>query len=176
MQRGNLVVELLAALVEAARAVGENLGQGHIIDHAVAGDVGGDFEQGQRAAHVAVCSLGDRAQRGLGDLQFQCTESALLIVQRTLERSDDRLDRHRIHHMHAATREQRGIQLERGILRRRPDEQDDAFLDMRQKRILLRLVEAMHLVDEQHAALALGEIDFGFGKRGAHVGQARQHR
>ena len=175
MQRGNLVVELLAALVEAARAVGQHLGQRHIVDHAVAGHIGGDFEQGQGAAHITIGGLGDHAERGLGNSQLQCTESALGIAQRALERSDDRLDRHRIHHMHAATREQRRIQLERWILRRRSDEQNDAFLDMRQKRILLRLVETMHLVDEQHAALALGKTDLSVGERSADIGQARQH-
>jgi hypothetical protein len=59
-----------------------------------------------------------------------------------------------------------------GFSGRRANEQDHALFDMRQERILLRLVEAMHLVDEQHAADALREIDFGFGERLAHVGQS----
>ena len=59
--------------------------------------------------------------------------------------------RHRVHHVHAAARQQRRIELERRIFGRRANEHDDAFLDVRQERILLHLVEAVHLVDEEHA-------------------------
>jgi hypothetical protein len=45
--------------------------------------------------------------------------------------------------MHAAARKQCGIQLERRVLGGGADEDDDAALDMRQERILLRLVEAV---------------------------------
>ena len=54
-------------------------------------------------------------------------------------------------------REQRRVHLERRVLRRRADQDDRAGLDVRQERVLLRLVEAVDLVDEEHrppAALA----------------------
>ena len=97
------------------------------------------------------------------------------IGERALQRRDDRVRRHRIHHVHAAARQQRRVELERRVLGRRADEHDDALLDVRQERILLHLVEAVHLVDEQHRADALREIGRRLGERLAHVGQAGQH-
>ena len=45
-------------------------------------------------------------------------------------------------------RQQRRVHFERRVLGRRADEDDVARLDVRQKRVLLRFVEAMDLVDE----------------------------
>ena len=49
-------------------------------------------------------------------------------------------------------REQRRIDLEVGVLGRRADQRDEALLDGGQQRILLRLVEAVDLVEEQDRA------------------------
>ena len=46
------------------------------------------------------------------------------------------------------------IDLERRILGGRADEGQRAVLDIRQKGVLLRLVEAMHLIEKQHASAA----------------------
>src|SRR5690606_42156775 len=46
-------------------------------------------------------------------------------------------------------REQGRVDLEAGVLRRRPDEGEEPGLDVRQQGILLGLVEAMDLVHEQ---------------------------
>ena len=51
---------------------------------------------------------------------------------------------------HPRARKKRGIQLKRGIFGRRADQRDRAVLDMRKKRVLLRLVESMNLVDEKN--------------------------
>ena len=93
-----------------------------------------------------------------------------------MQRRDDRFRRHRVHHVHAAARQQRGIELERRILGRRADEHDHAFFDVRQERILLHLVEAVHFVDEQNGADALRKIRRRLAERFAHVGQSGQHR
>ncbi len=53
-------------------------------------------------------------------------------------------------------REQRADDLERRVLGRGADQRDGAVLDERQDRVLLGLVEAMDLVDEQHGAPASG--------------------
>ena len=53
---------------------------------------------------------------------------------------------------------------------------DHALFDMGQERILLHLVEAVYLVDEQHGANALRKAQLRLGERGAHFGQAGQHR
>ena len=55
-------------------------------------------------------------------------------------------------HEHLRAREQRGVDLERRILGRGADQHDVAGLDARQKRVLLRLVEAVDLVDEDDRA------------------------
>jgi hypothetical protein len=56
---------------------------------------------------------------------------------------------------HAGARQQSRVELKRRILRCRADQRDRAVLHHRQKRILLRAVEAMDLVDEQERALPL---------------------
>ena len=128
----------------------------------------------RRTSPSAACAI--RSSESVLDAQPLPAQAALVVVQRALQRLDDVLAPDRVHHVHAATREQGRIELERGILGGRADEQDHAFLDVRQEGILLRLVEAVHLVHEQHRAHALGEIPLGLGQRLAHVGQARQHR
>ena len=57
--------------------------------------------------------------------------------------------RQRLQHVDRRARQQRAVHLERRILGRRADERDEPLLDVRQERVLLRLVEAMDLVDEQ---------------------------
>ncbi len=57
-----------------------------------------------------------------------------------------------LQHVHTRARQQRAVDLERRILGGRADEDQRAVLDERQERVLLRLVEAMHLVEEQHGA------------------------
>ena len=48
----------------------------------------------------------------------------------------------------ARSRQERRIDLERRVLRRGPEQRDIAVLDVRQHDVLLRLVEAVDLVDE----------------------------
>ena len=67
-----------------------------------------------------------------------------------------------LQHVHARARQQRADDLERRILGGRADERQRAVLDVRQEGVLLRLVEAMHLVEEQHGRLAaLARATFG---------------
>src|SRR5918994_2715344 len=54
-----------------------------------------------------------------------------------------------------AAREQRGVDLKVRVLGRGPDESDQAALDRGQQRILLRLVEAVDLVEEEDRAPSL---------------------
>ena len=56
--------------------------------------------------------------------------------------------------------------LEVGVLGRRADERDRAVLDVRQQRVLLGLVEAMDLVEEEDRARAVqGEPVLRLGDR-----------
>jgi hypothetical protein len=52
--------------------------------------------------------------------------------------------------MHRGARQQRRVDLERRVLGGGPDEGEQARFHMRQEGVLLRLVEAVHLVHEQH--------------------------
>ncbi len=65
----------------------------------------------------------------------------------------DRLDllgRERREHKHLGPRQQRGVHLERRVLRRRADEDDIAGFDAWEERVLLGFVEAVNLIDEQN--------------------------
>src|SRR5690606_1977839 len=117
---------------------------------------GGDLQQGQGAAHVAVGGGGDLAQAFLGHAQPLPAQATLAVVQGAAQGQQDVLRRDRLQHVHAAAREQRRVQLEAGILGGGADEQDAAAFDVRQEGVLLRLVEAVHLVHEQDGAPALG--------------------
>ena len=66
-----------------------------------------------------------------------------------LEDRDDVVGAERLEDVDLRAREQRGVDLERRVLGGRADEHDRAALDVRQERVLLRLVEAVDLVDEQ---------------------------
>src|ERR1035437_7609658 len=55
----------------------------------------------------------------------------------------------------AQTGQQSGVDLEVRVLGRGADERDRAVLDVRQKGVLLGLVEAMDLVDEENRLLAV---------------------
>ncbi len=154
----------------------EYLGQGDLVDLAVVGEFGGDLQQGQRAADVAIGGRGDQVQRRIVDLELQLAKATPGVVQCTAQRAGDVVDPDRIEHMHAAARQQRGVQLERRVFRGRADEDDDALLDMRQEGVLLGLVETVHLVDEEYGAPALREVAFGFGQGLAYIGQPGHHR
>ena len=62
-------------------------------------------------------------------------------------------------HIGAGAGQQRVIQFEGGILRGGPDKHHRAILHMGQKGILLRFIEAVHLVDEQHRGTVLLLLD-----------------
>ena len=67
---------------------------------------------------------------------------------------------------HAQARQERRVDLEVRVLGRRADQRDGAVLDVRQERVLLALVEAVDLVDEQDRAAALErEPVLGLGDR-----------
>ncbi|KAG0941624.1 hypothetical protein G6F31_014988 [Rhizopus arrhizus] len=133
VQCRDLVVELLAALVEAPGAICQHLDKGLRGDAATlaARQLGGDFQQGQRASHVTVSGGGDFQQQLGGDLDTLVAQAALTVTQRTLQRFDDVGGRDALQHMHAAARQQRRVQFERRILGGGANEQDGAPLDVR---------------------------------------------
>ena len=79
-------------------------------------------------------------------------------------------------HKDARAREQRGVDFERRIFGRRADQRDRAVLDIGQHRVLLRLVEAVDLVDEEHGALAERRARLRFGDDAPQIGDAGADR
>ena len=88
----------------------------------------------------------------------RCTraEAARLGRERAAQERDEVVVAERVEAEDLAAREQRRVHGERRVLGGRADEDDRPPLDVGKKRVLLRLVEAMNLVDEQDRALARG--------------------
>ena len=82
-------------------------------------------------------------------------QAALGVGHRPPQDDLDLLRRERVQAVDAAAREQRRDDLEGRVLGGGADEGDHAVLDVGQDRVLLRLVEAMDLVDEEDGALAV---------------------
>src|SRR3546814_4956479 len=98
----DLVVELLAALVEAAGAVGQHLFEDRVGDRAaalpfnlLASKLGGDLQQGQPAAHITVGGRCDQPQLLVADGQAAIAEPAFGVFQRAAQRGEDVVGGHR---------------------------------------------------------------------------------
>nr|HMQ21250.1 hypothetical protein [Planctomycetota bacterium] len=89
----------------------------------------------------------DLAERDLAKAQAPSTEAALFIGERALQQHEDLVVGQKPQAMHDETRLQRRHEREARILRRRADQGHVPPLDAGQERVLLRLVEAMDLVD-----------------------------
>ena len=87
----------------------------------------------------------------------------LLVSQRPLEQQDDLFFGQRLENVNPAAGEQRRYDLEGGIFRGRADQADVALLHVRQESILLRLIEAVNLVDENDGARAVLPRPLGVG-------------
>ena len=148
MQRRNLVVEGVTALVETAQALRQRVvKEGRVDMHTLRGQRRGArlFEQVDQAARIAV-SLRDQAQFGiLGESQIRQRLAAS-----ALEKLRHLVIRQRLEHVHRGAREQGGIDFEGRIFGRRTDKGQQPTFNVRQKGILLRLVEAMDFVDEEN--------------------------
>ena len=75
-------------------------------------------------------------------------------VRARLKEGDDLRFGERLQGVDAAAGEQRGVEFEGGVLGGGADQADGAALDVGQEGVLLRLVEAMDLVDEEDGARA----------------------
>ena len=100
---------------------------------------------------MAICSSSSS-----GASISRIAEPALAVGERAAEQRDDLLHRERAQRVDLGAREQRGDDLERRVLGGGADQDDVAALDVRQERVLLGLVEAVDLVDEQQRAAAHG--------------------
>ena len=107
-------------------------------------------ERGARVPAGHAHEVPDRLVRHLGAGGAQ---AALPVGERVAQDAGDVRVLERPELEDAAAREQRGVDVEEGVLGRRADQDHRAVLDVRQQRVLLRAVEAVDLVDEEDRAL-----------------------
>ena len=181
VEGGDQVVVLFARLVVEQRPPLDRLPQECLVDP---GDAvhrwrrgRGELEQVQGDAPVPV-RVPRHALDGLvGDADGQSAEPARLIGERPPEDGDRVVLGERLEDEDLRPREQRRVDLERRVLGGGADEDDVARLDPREERVLLGLVEAVDLVDEQNrAAPARAPGPLGLGHHLADLLDAREHR
>ena len=130
------------------------------------------LERVQRGARVAFAARGEELDR-------------LAVDHRVIRHGPPQHRRHLLvaqglQCIHARAREQRAVDLERGVLGGRADQRDQTVLDRRQQRVLLGLVEAVDLVEEEHGLgpahpTACGAAMSRPLQHRAHLGAARLH-
>ena len=185
--RDQVVVEVAALVVEDRAALERVLGHAQRHRSALAHGVAGQLERGQRGAGVAGRAGGEELERVV--VHLRGAGDAAVVAQRAPQQRQHVLVVERAQLVHAAARQQRRVDLEVGVLGRRADEHHEPLLDRGQQRVLLGLVEAMDLVEEEDRALAarvaavLGALDHlahlgapRVDSRGLLEGGARVHR
>ena len=136
------------------------------------------LEDVERLPRVAAGEVDEVVERLVGERDAagrpeRAGQPALLVVERPPDDGRDVVVGQRLEAPDPHPRQERGVDLEVGVLGRRADERDRAVLDVRQERVLLGLVEAVDLVDEQDRPAAVeGEPVLRLGDRRADLGDA----
>ena len=128
--------------------------------HRVAGDCHGDptplphvirrsFENRESPARIAIGFAGDDLAGIVIHFEIQAAKTSLFVEQRAIYDRPEVSLGERIENEHAHAREERVVQLERWILSRGADEGYRSRFDVREKRVLLCLVEAVDFVHEE---------------------------
>ncbi len=146
--RDRVVVTIGLAVVEERAPLERVLGVG---ERDPAAGLTGQLERVQRRARVAAGARGKELER-LGVDRSR----ARAVLHRTVEQHPDLVRRERVELIHASPRDQRRVDLEIRVLGRRADQSHEAVLDRRQQRVLLGLVEAVDLVEEEDRGAAGG--------------------
>ena len=175
VQRRDLVVERLTPLVEAAQAASDRRFDECQVDRPPLRLIRGDgelFDQIDEPPSVAV-GIADNGvagrllERGVRHRRGKRPIEQLLQV----------FGLQRFEHVYLGAREQGAVDLERRIFGCRADEGQQSAFDEGQERVLLRLVEAVHLVDEQdRMAPRLRQRRLGARDGIANVLDAGKHR
>ena len=175
MQGADLIVEGIAALVEAAPGIGKGLGQPLGVDALAPGGTGrlyGDLDTVDQAAGITIGPAQQFAPRLVVEGHRRCLERG----QAALEHLLQFLFIEWLQHVNPRPRQQGRIHLEGRVLGGGTDKVEQAAFHIRQEGILLGLVEAVHLIDEQEAGLAQQSRRFGSGHRLADLLDATEHR
>ena len=143
---------LLAGLVVEGRPALEGVLDVLERDLIALAEVGGQLQEVQGAARVPVAGPRDELGRLRPQRELQLAQAPLPVRQRPLQQRFDLLGPEGLEHEDLGAGEQRADDLERRVLRRGPDEDHGALLDVGQEHGLLGLVEAVELVDEDEVA------------------------
>ena len=139
------------------------------------------FEHVQRLSGVAGGEADEMVERLRLDAHAALgperpAEPAFGVLDGPLHQQPDLVVGQRFEAPHPQPGQERRVDLEIGVLGGRADERDRAVLDLGQERVLLGLVEAMDLVDEEDAAGAAGRQALaGFGDDGPDLDHAAHH-
>jgi hypothetical protein len=112
----------------------------------------GHFKRVVGVAAVAARVAGNQFQRIVIRGQSECAKAPLAIFKGTAQQRCDLFLGQRLQHVDAAAREQRGDDFEGGILSCRSNQPYCPALHVGQKGVLLGLVEAVNLIDEEDGA------------------------
>ena len=163
VQGGDLVIEAVAALVEAPRIQGQRLLQEGRRDLRHPGGACGGGRLLQQVQHPSGVTVSIAHQRVDGRrLERQSRQRA---CPRTLDQRLQLLVVQRLQHIDLRARQQRGIHLEGRILGRCPDQRDQSRFRIGQQGVLLRLVETVDLVDEQDGVASRLQVALGLFHR-----------
>jgi hypothetical protein len=153
VQGRNLVVEGIAALVEATQALRQGSLNESPVDTAHLRSRSGRtdlFDEVEQPPGVAVGKANQARTRIVVEVQVRQDLPA-----NPFEEARHFNHRERVQHVHRSPREQRRIDLERRVFCRRTDKSQQPGLDIRQKSVLLGLVETMHFIDEENRSPAM---------------------
>ena len=117
-------------------------------------EFGGDVEGVEGVACVAAGVGGDGCEGFSIGFDAGCAEPIFGVGEGSFEEADDLVLGEGYERVDATAGEERGVDLEGGIFGGGADEADGAALDVGEEGVLLGLVEAMDLVDEEDGARA----------------------
>ena len=142
------------------------------------GQRGRAFEDVERRPRVATGEVDEMVERGLveGDAARwaeRAGQAAFGVGERPAHDGRDVVVGQRLEPPDPHPRQERRVDLEIRVLGRRADERHGAVLDVGQERVLLRLVEAVNLVEEQDGSRPVeGQPVLRLGDRRPHLGDA----
>ena len=114
-----------------------------------------DLERRERMAGVALGAIGQVHERVVVDPEVLIAETARLVGERALQERAQVVDAEGFESEQRRAREERAGQREERVLGGGTDEDEQSFLDVGKQRVLLRAIEAVHLVEEEDGAPTL---------------------
>src|SRR4029077_7483184 len=110
------------------------------------------FERVVRCARVAIRKNCDTVKDFLADFDLVFSQPTFFVFERPSQQLNDLFLRQRTQHVHLHARKQRRYHFKGGVLGSRSDQQNIPGLHMRQERILLCAIEAVHFVHKYNRA------------------------